>query len=202
MKRVVLLIIVFVLINTNIFPQACGKSIRNIQFDFEKTAKKPEKIYYKLFYLLPKRADRYVGLQLSYEFFRDDEKLAFLSPFIYDNPKPPNRYFWMTNDTETKFIEIPADKAIKYINVYKIKDFEGVLFGEWWEHHLPQLWGNTCNGVLELKTSETDNVPFLMEVSAEGYENLYFVSNFLGGCFNVVDGVKPFQHIQMRAKKK
>lgn len=210
MKKLIFLLFVSTFFFNTIYPQNCGGSTRTIQFDFPSDAKKPEKIYYRLFYLMPKRADRYFNVKQSPKEFQ--KVVTFLSNFIYDNPNPPNNYFWIA-DKETKFIEIPAEKAQKYAygkpgiitdyafsQSYKYIDFEGLLFRK---HHLPQLQGGTCNGILYFETTEGDNTAFIMEVLAPDYEPLYFVSNFLGGCLlQDMDGKYPIQHIQMRPAKK
>ena len=207
MKRFIFLIIVSTCFFTPIYPQNCGSSTRTIQFDFPPEAKKPEKIFYRLFYLMPKRADRYINVKQSPKEYQ--KVVTFLSNFIYGNPNPPNNRFWKT-DKETEFIEIPAEKAQKYAygfpgiaalyGLTNYKDFEGLLFQK---HHLPQLQGNTCNGILYFETAEGDDTAFLMEVLAPDYEPLYFASNFLGGCLlRGIDGNYPVQHIQMRPTKK
>lgn len=75
-------------------------------------------------------------------------------------------------------------KAEKYLKHYKLEDFEILYNAVYKEDHSKQLKGEFRFGELTLKTGEMDITPFLMKISAEGFETLYFLSDFLGGCHN------------------
>ena len=157
---------------------------------FETNEKTPKKISYELFYLAPKNTGA------GYNDYERDAK--FLSKFLYDDPNAKTNMFWSGYDDENPFVIVPAEKAEKYIETYKLEDFKDFYTNTWREHHLSQLSGKFENGVLKLVTGETDITPFIMRIKAKKYETLYLLSSFLGGCW----GEKAVQTVQMKRIKK
>jgi len=190
MKKLIFLLLIISFQVSFIYGQACGRSTRIISLKFEANKKPAKKVTYELFYLARKNSGA------GYNDYERDAK--FLSQFLYDDPNAKTNMFWAGYDTENPFVIVPAEKAEKYIETYKLEDFKDFYTGEWREHHLSQLNGKFKKGVLKLVTGETDITPFIMRIKAKKYETLYLLSSFLGGCFNS----KPVQTVQMKSIKK
>lgn len=188
MKKLILFLFIFSSAVSIAFGQACGMSKRHFVLEFEKGIRTPERVGYEMFYLAPKGtgADK-----------NDYPRLAkFLSEFLYDNADAEKTMFWINYEPENPLLKIPADKAEKYIATYKLEDFKDFYTVDYKKHHLSQLKGEFKNGELELTTGETDITPFIMRIKHKGFETLYLLDAFLGGCFNN----KPAQTIVMKRK--
>jgi hypothetical protein len=190
MKKLVLLLLLVSFQVSFTYGQACGGSIRTISLKFEANKKTPKKVSYELFYLAPKNTGA------GYNDYERDAK--FLSQFLYDDPKAKTNMFWGGYDDKDPFVTVPAEKAEKYIETYKLEDFKDFYTNKWHDNHLSQLEGKFEKGTLRLETRETDITPFIMRIKAKKYETLYLLSSFLGGCF---EG-KPAQTVQMKPIKK
>jgi hypothetical protein len=189
MKKLIFLLLVILFPVSLVYGQACGGSTRTILLKHEKGEKPPKKVSYELFYLAPKNT----GADLN-----DYERTTkFLSKFLYDNENAEKKISWGGYDEENPFISVAAERAEKYIESYKLEDFKDFYTNRFYVHHLRQLNGKFTDGTLKLETRETDVVPFIMRIKAGNYETLYFVSSFLGGCFE-----GKVQTIEMKAAKK
>lgn len=188
MKKLILFLFVFLLPVSFVHGQACGASKRTILLKFEDGEKTPEKVSYELFYLAPKGtgADK-----------NDSPRLArFLSEFLYDDAGAKENRFWSNYEADTPFLSVPEDKAENYIKDYKLGDFKDFYTVIYRQNQFPQLKGSFVKGSLELVTEETDITPFIMRIKLKGYETLYLLDSFLGGCFNN----RPAQTIEMKRK--
>ena len=154
--------------------QYCGGSYLNLELKFEKNVKIPETVSYELFYVLPK-LKKANGIW-------DEKTIEFVSKFYYGNSKKAKYHFWKFSESKYEFLKVSAKKAEKYLETYKLEDFEVVYKAVYRDDHSKQLKGEFRFNSLKLETSEMDITPFLMKISAEGFETLYFLSNFLGGC--------------------
>lgn len=154
--------------------QACGRSVRTIELEFAEKVEKPEKVSYELFYVAPKIK--------SVNELWDEKTTKFVSKFYYGNPKKEKFQFWQTTYGTTEFLEVPKEKAEKYLQNYKLEDFKLIYEDDFHNHHLSQLNGEFKDNKLKLKTSEMDNTPFLLKVSAKGFDTQYYLADFLGGC--------------------
>jgi hypothetical protein len=166
------LLIIFTFSTAN--AQYCGGSYLNLELNFAKNVKPPEKVNYELFYVLPK-------LKSIYE-VGDEKTIEFVSKFYYGDEKKEKYQFWQLHHSKYKFLEVSPKKAEKYIKHYNLEDFEVVYKAFYRERHYKQLKGEFSFNRLTLETGETDNTPLLMKISAKGFETLYFLSSFLGGC--------------------
>ena len=175
-KSFIFLILLTVITVSTANAQYCGGSYLNIELKFEKTIKVPEKVDYELFYVLPK-------LKNANEIW-DEKTIEFVSKFYYGNSKKEKYQFWNLSESKYDFLKVPAEKAEKYLKHYKLEDFEVIYKEIYRDDHSKQLKGEFRFGRLTFKTSEMDITPFLLKISAEGFETLYFLSNFLGGCHN------------------
>jgi hypothetical protein len=52
------------------------------------------------------------------------------------------------------------------------------------DHHQKQLRGEFSFGRLTFETREMDWTPMLMKTEADGFQNLYLVNGFFGGCYS------------------
>lgn len=154
--------------------QYCGGSYLNLELKFAENVKPPEKVNYELFYVLPK-------LKSVYE-VGDQKTIEFVSKFYYGDSKKEKYQFWQLHHSDYNFLKVSPKTAGNYIKNYKLEDFEVVYKAFYQERHYKQLKGEFSFNRLTLETGETDNTPFLMKISAEGFETLYFLSDFLGGC--------------------
>ena len=189
MKNLIFLLIVICLPVSFVEGQACGSSTRRISLKYETGATPPAKVSYELFYLAPKNT----GAD-----YNDNARTSkFLSNFLYDADAKQN-LFWAGYGEENSFVVVAAEKAENYIKNYKLEDFKDFYTYKFYTQHLSQLKGVFTDETLKLETRETDIVPFIMRIKADKYETLYFVSNFLGGCFND----RKAQTIQMKSIKK
>ena len=189
MKKLVFLLLVLSFPVSFVYGQACGKSTRTISLKYEKNAKPAKKVGYELFYLAPKNT----GADLN-----DYERTGkFLSKFLYDDGNDEKNIRWQGYGDGNMFIAVGSERAEKYIESYKLEDFKDFYTNRFYVHHLQQLKGKFTDGTLKLETRETDVVPFIMRIKADNYETLYFVSSFLGGCFE-----GKLQTIEMKSTKK
>ena len=154
--------------------QACGGSVRNIELEFAETVKKPEKVSYELFYVAPK-------VKSVYE-ISDEKMTEFVSTFYYGYDTKAKIQIWRTNNSTTEFLIVPNEKAENYLLNYNLEDFKPIYEDDFRKHHLRQLKGEFEENKLELDTSEMDNTPFLLKITAENFETQYFLADFLGGC--------------------
>ena len=154
--------------------QSCGGSYLNLELKFEKNVKPPEKANYELFYVLPK-------LKNANEIW-DEKTIELVSKFYYGDTKKEKYHFWNLSESKYEFLKVSPEKANQYLKNYKLEDFEVVYKAVYREDHSKQLKGEFRFNQLSLLTGEMDITPFLMKISAQGFETLYFLSNFLGGC--------------------
>ncbi|MBS1797971.1 MAG: hypothetical protein JSS81_29395 [Acidobacteria bacterium] len=211
-KKIIVAVIIAFSLFSKINAQNCGGSTRTIELEFPAGVEKPPAVYYQLYYLMPKRVDRYLDVKDSWDKRRDDQA-SFLSKFLYDNPKPPNYYFWEQLKPGGEFIEVPKEKALKYVlgrtdggidfnKGHRYRDFEGLFINDLRQTHITQFKGQTCDRTIVFQTTEGDGTSFLLGIRAEGYEPQFFVSNFLGGCFLPdIKGVQNTQLIKLRLEK-
>ncbi|MFT3743967.1 MAG: hypothetical protein QM785_06685 [Pyrinomonadaceae bacterium] len=168
--------------------QYCGGSIRTIRLEYPKGSTPARSVNYQLFYLMPKhKADR--GWEKHQE---------FISEFLYGSPK--KFVSWRRSD-DTTFIEVPKDKAEAYINGYKLEDFKYLYEDAWHKWEPDQMVGKFDEGILKLRTGETNDTTFIMRVTARSYEPQYLLGDFMGGCHseNAKDG-KVGQKIIMKPR--
>lgn len=175
-KSFVFLILLTVFTFSTAKAQVCGGSYLNLELKFEENVKTPEKVNYELFYVLPK-------LKNASEIW-DEKTIEFVSKFYYGDSKKEKYQFWKLSESKYKFLIVSPEKAENYLKNYKLEDFEVVYKSVYKEDHNKQLKGEFRFNQLSLLTGEMDITPFLMKISAEGFETLYFLSNFLGGCHN------------------
>jgi hypothetical protein len=90
------------------------------------------------------------------------------------------------------FSKFRKEKAERYIENYKLEDFEVIYNSVYRDDHRRQLKGEFRYSQLRLQTEETDITPFLMKISATRFKPLYFLSSFLGGCHNSGNNHIPF----------
>ena len=178
-----------------VWAQACGGSTRTILLEYPVNSKKPVSVEYELFYLMPK-----VDLNGDWR-----KQVAFISSFIYGDPKAKDSPFWTRYDDGLTFFEVPKAKAKSYLKNYKIEDFKYLYNNHWLKYHLSELKGKFVDGKLELHTLETDGTTFLMKVTSTGYQTQYLLNDFLGGChynYQVRNGAPPAQKIVMKKTAK
>lgn len=191
-----LAVLLMLIVLTPAFGQVCGGSRRKVTLQYDEGVKQPEVVEYKLFYLMPK-SDKEVG---------DEAQATFVSEFIYDDPNRRTGRFWRTYRRDTEFLKAPEKKAEDYINAYRHEDFKFIYESEYakayGDAHTAQLTGSFVKGEHYFDTQELDDTPFLMRVRADGFKTLYFISNFLGGCFrNIEHQVIKMEAVELRKKK-
>lgn len=174
---------------TPAFGQYCGSSRRRVVLRYDTGVKQPESVEFRLFYLMPKGEKK-----AGYE-----EQAAFISEFLYGDPKRGAGRFWHTYRGDTEFLKAPEKKANDYVSAYRHEDFKFIyesayakIYGD---EHAAELSGSFVKGEHYFRTNEMDDTTFIMRVRADGFKTLYFVSNFLGGCY----GSGEYQAIRMEA---
>lgn len=166
--------------------QYCGGSIRTIRLDYPERTVPARSVNYQLFYLMPKnKADN--GWQ------KHEEMIA---EFLYGSPK---KFVSWQRTGDTTFLEVPKDRAERYINSYNIEDFKYLYEDAWHKWETEQMVGKFDDGKLRLQTGETNNTTFIMRVAAKGFETQYLLGDFMGGCHKeYVSGKPAGQKIIMR----
>lgn len=155
----------------NSFAQACGGSTLYLEMVNSETSKTIETANYQLFYVYPKTEKR----------LTPEEVVEFASSFYYGESGKDRGYFYKLYGG--KFLEVEAIKAETYIENYNAEDYKSA-FKAWKEVHEKQLIGKSEYGKIEFQASETDDTPFLLKIESDGFEPVYFFSNFLGGCYH------------------
>lgn len=192
-RLIILAAIILCTVTASAYGQACGGSVRSLQLEFPADVKTVPVANYNLYYVLPAGAKP--------EDLGDEKLSAHVSEFYYGDPKRGERYFWFGFDDRAPLLAVSAERADRFINNYKEEDHSNLFRTpeSWRRHHQSQLAGAFKKGRLDLKTSETDDTPFLMRITADGYETLYFLSAFLGGChYRPSDGSMVVQTLKMK----
>ncbi len=158
--------------------QRCGGSTRRMEIIGSNGPLK-----YELFYVAPKN-----GQNASI----DDPTIGkFLNEFLDDYGLSGN--FWIR-----KIVDVKPETAEQYVKLYRESDFAYIYDDVWHKHHAAQLRGETADGKIAFRTSEMDNIPFLMMLTGGDIETQFVLSAFLGGCWQRDE----LQTIEVKGKKK
>lgn len=164
MKRITLIFFLIAIAGAaSVNAQACGGSTRRLSIT---GADGP--ISYELYYVAPKNGQN--GSM-------DNPTLEkFVKEFLGDDKLAGN--FW-----HREILEIKADIASPYLQLYRLTDFEYIYGDVWHKHHRAQLQGESADGTISFRTAEVDNTPFLLELHGKNIETKFVLSAFLGGCY-------------------
>jgi hypothetical protein len=165
--------------------QYCGGSIRTIRLEYPKGTVPARSVNYQFFYLMPKKREGW------------EKHQAMIAEFLYGDTK---KFVSWQRTGDSTFLEVPKEKAERYINSYKVEDFKYLYEDAWYKWETDQMVGKFDDGILKLQTGETNNTTYIMRVAARGFETQYLIGDFMGGCHEQYEKAgKPFgQKIVMK----
>lgn len=120
---------------------------------------------------------RYRLYSVGPEKYKDDyEKTAdYLSENLIGDGKRHSGRFWFI-----KSITVDPEKAARVLAGYDAKQFRTIDASD--PHYKPELAGPIEFGEVTFATRETNDDPYLLEITADNYEPVYLLEAHLGGC--------------------
>ncbi len=95
-------------------------------------------------------------------------------PAIGDGNQHTGRFWFI------KSITVDPERAARVLAGYDAKQFRTIDASD--PHYKPELAGPIEFGRIKFDTRETNDDPYLLEITADNYEPVYLLEAHLGGC--------------------
>lgn len=107
------------------------------------------------------------SLTLKGESYHSEKQKDFLAETFFPNEKKESM-FWR------QALIVKKTLAEEFLNSYKIENYEN--------NYYPSSKTGKSKSQIILETVETNEKPFLLQISSQKYGKSYFLGRFLGGC--------------------